>query len=237
MQFSLTGFSQDKGFRVFAFEGSTADRTKTKFSVKTDLALIQRYGIRMQELPLLCKGLLDRRDEDDQQRTFVFTEKEMCLYANECARAREAALQKRKPPRRPSRTDQKRPAKFTAIKSSTQDSLGDHSRTGDSASAFLPLEGVFCNASIHSHDVLHALSPLPLCWDEKRRQSKCVRKSSQLDYSALSLRSLRPPPLSVPVANSHSGDCLGIGGWFHMLLLLNFAQAALQKAALTVVGD
>lgn len=102
MQFSLTGFSQDKGFRVFAFEGSTADRTKTKFSVKTDLALIQRYGIRMQELPLLCKGLLDRRDEDDQQRTFVFTEKEMCLYANECARAREAALQKRKPPRRPS---------------------------------------------------------------------------------------------------------------------------------------
>ena len=74
------------------------------------------------------------------------------------------------------RTDQKRPAKFTAIKSSTQDSLGDHSRTGDSASAFLPLEGVFCNASIHSHDVLHALSPLPLCWDEKRRQSKCVSK-------------------------------------------------------------
>jgi hypothetical protein len=102
MQFSLTGFSQDEGFRVFAFEGSTADRTKTKFSVRTDLALIQRYGIRVQELPLLCKGLLDRRDEDDQQRTFVFTEKEMCVYANECARAREAALQKRKPPRRPS---------------------------------------------------------------------------------------------------------------------------------------
>jgi hypothetical protein len=102
MQFSLTGFSQDKGFRVFAFEGITADRTKTNFSVKTDLALIRRYGIRMQELPLLCKGLLDRRDEDDEQRAFVFSEKEMCVYANECARAREAALQKRKPPRRPS---------------------------------------------------------------------------------------------------------------------------------------
>src|SRR6185437_2517443 len=86
--------------RVFAFEGSTPDRTKTKFSVKTDLALVRRYGIRVQELPLLCRGLLDRRDEDDQQHTFVFTEKEMCLYANECAREREAALQKRKPPRR-----------------------------------------------------------------------------------------------------------------------------------------
>ena len=41
------------------------------------------------------------------------------------------------------RTDRKRPAKFTAIKSSTQDSLGNHSRTGDSVSAFLPLEGFF----------------------------------------------------------------------------------------------
>jgi hypothetical protein len=104
MQFSLTGFSEDTGFRVFAFEGSTPDRTKTKFSVKTDLALVRRYGIRVQELPLLCRGLLDRRNEDEQEHTFVFTEADMCLYASECSRAREEALQKRKPPRRLSPT-------------------------------------------------------------------------------------------------------------------------------------
>lgn len=107
MQFSLTGFSEDTGFRVFAFEGSTPDRTKRKFSVKTDLALARRYGIRVQELPLLCRGLLDRRDEDDPQHSYVFTEKDMCLYASECTRAREEAIQRKKPPRivSPTRSD------------------------------------------------------------------------------------------------------------------------------------
>ena len=61
MQFVLTGFTQDLGFRVFAFEGIGADRIRTKFTVKAELALIRNYGIRIQELPLLCRGLLDRR--------------------------------------------------------------------------------------------------------------------------------------------------------------------------------
>ena len=100
MQFTLTGFSQEMAFRVFAFEGSTAYRDKTKFSVRTDLGLVRRYGIRVQELPLLCRGLLDRLDQDDQERSFIFTEEEMRLYADGCIRAREAAIQKRKPPRR-----------------------------------------------------------------------------------------------------------------------------------------
>lgn len=101
MQFVLTTFTQDMGFRVFAFEGVDADRIRTNYSVRVDLALIRTYGIRMQELPLLCRGLLDRRDAADETRTLTFTEEEMSVYAKDCAAAREAAAQKRKPPRRP----------------------------------------------------------------------------------------------------------------------------------------
>ncbi|MFZ0592139.1 MAG: hypothetical protein WAM39_16860 [Bryobacteraceae bacterium] len=100
MQFSLVGFSQDTGFRVFAFEGVGADRTRTTYTVRADLALTRRYGIRMQELPLLCRGLLERRGEGEQMYAVTFTEEEMCLHAHNCEEARHAAMLKRKPTRR-----------------------------------------------------------------------------------------------------------------------------------------
>jgi hypothetical protein len=90
MQFILAGFTHDSGFRVFTFERIGADQRRTGFVVRTDLALTQRYGIRLQELPLLCQGLLERRDEGEQARTFTFTEAEMLLYANSCVVEREA---------------------------------------------------------------------------------------------------------------------------------------------------
>ena len=102
MQFVLTGFTQDMGFRVFAFERVGDDRVRTPFTVRADLTLIRRYEIRVQELPLLCRGLLERRDETPEMRTFTFTEEDMRHYANDCATARQAAAAKRKPPRRPS---------------------------------------------------------------------------------------------------------------------------------------
>ncbi|MBK5295136.1 MAG: hypothetical protein JJE04_26100 [Acidobacteriia bacterium] len=100
MQFILTGFTPDTGFRVFAFQGIGADRTRTMFTVRADLALIQRYGIRVQELPLLCRGLLERRDEGEPGRALTFTEEEMRVHAVGLAAEKEAA-QKRKSTRRP----------------------------------------------------------------------------------------------------------------------------------------
>ncbi|MBC7924140.1 MAG: hypothetical protein H7039_00635 [Bryobacteraceae bacterium] len=93
MQFVLAGFSEETGFRVFAFEGIDADRTRSAFSVRTNLALTRRYGIRLQELPLLCQGLLERRDQSDDARAYTFTEAEMMLHAKSCAVEREARLQ------------------------------------------------------------------------------------------------------------------------------------------------
>jgi len=65
MQFLLTGFREDLGFRVFAFQGVAADNTRSAFWVRADIALIRRYGIRVQELPLLCRGLLEIRIEGE----------------------------------------------------------------------------------------------------------------------------------------------------------------------------
>jgi hypothetical protein len=47
MQFILTGFTQELGFRVFAFERMGEDRIRTRWTVSADLALSRRYGIRL----------------------------------------------------------------------------------------------------------------------------------------------------------------------------------------------
>lgn len=99
MRYMLTGFTHDVGFRVFAFDGVGEDRVRTEYRVRADLALLRRYGIRVQELPLLCREFLERREEGEEQHTFTYTEAEMSAYAGLCA-TRDAA-QKRKAPRRP----------------------------------------------------------------------------------------------------------------------------------------
>jgi hypothetical protein len=100
MQFVLTGFIPDTGFRVFTFEGIAEDRSRIAFTVRTDLALIRRYGIQMQDLPLLCRGLLERRGQSEPGRALVYTEAEMRLHADHCAAEKDAA-QKKKAARRP----------------------------------------------------------------------------------------------------------------------------------------
>ena len=101
MQYVLTGFTHDMGFRVFAFERIGEDRIRTTFTVKTDLALIRRYGIRLQDLPLMCRGILEQETEGEVSRALTFTEDAMSLHAKNSAAARDLAAQKRKAPRRP----------------------------------------------------------------------------------------------------------------------------------------
>jgi len=101
VQFVLKGFSEVTGCRVFAFEGVAADRSRTDFTVTTDLALARRYGIRLQELPLLCKAVLERKIEGDAEtRKFTYSEADMGQFADSAA-ARAEAAKNRKPARRP----------------------------------------------------------------------------------------------------------------------------------------
>ena len=101
MQFILTGFTQELGFRVFAFERMGEDRVRTRWTVRADLALSRRYGIRLQELPLMCRGLLERGDDAEETRAIIFSEELMRTCADERAAAKEGAAHKRKAPRRP----------------------------------------------------------------------------------------------------------------------------------------
>lgn len=100
MQYVLTGFTHDKGFRVFDFDGIGDDRVRTGYKVSANLALIHRYGIRVQGLPLLCRGVLEGRNGDEQQQTFTYTESDMRRNAELCA-LRAADSKKRRAPRKP----------------------------------------------------------------------------------------------------------------------------------------
>jgi hypothetical protein len=100
MQYTLIGFGQDAGFRVFTFEGLGEDRTRTRFTVKADLALIRGYEIRVQELPLLCRGLLERRDllaanVTEEDRTLIYSEDEMRQHASNCTAAKDEVQRKK----------------------------------------------------------------------------------------------------------------------------------------------
>jgi hypothetical protein len=99
MRFILTGFTQDRGFRVFAFEGVATGQLTVAYTVRADLDLSRRYGIRLQDLPLICREVLEHREDGEQQCSLTFTEDAMRIRANGIAAARaEAAL--RKSPRR-----------------------------------------------------------------------------------------------------------------------------------------
>jgi hypothetical protein len=109
MQFTLTGFTQDAGCRVFAYDGVGEDRLRIKFTVRADLALSRKYNIRLQELPLMCLEILERTNAMDEitgpepvvaQRTLTFTEEAMIRYADEVVAARDAAALKRSSNRR-----------------------------------------------------------------------------------------------------------------------------------------
>ena len=100
LRFALKGFSEVTGFRVFEFDGIAADWARTPFTVRTDLALSRRYGIRLQELPLLCRAVLERREGTEEQRAFAYGEADMRIHADGAA-ARAAAAKLKKPRRKP----------------------------------------------------------------------------------------------------------------------------------------
>lgn len=103
-QFLLTGFTQAAGIRIYAFEGRVEAR-RIDYTVEVDLALIPRYGIRIQDLPLLCRELLQQRIQPDEIGAVVFTEQRMRSHADKLATAREESEHKKKQPRHLARVD------------------------------------------------------------------------------------------------------------------------------------
>ncbi len=97
MQFSLTGFSQVDGSRVFAFEGMASDRSRHPFTVQANLALARQYQIPLQDLPLLCRSMLDLCEPGGAIQAFTYGEPQMRAYADSAAQMK--ASRRRQPPR------------------------------------------------------------------------------------------------------------------------------------------
>lgn len=99
MSFLLTGFHQISNVRQFAFRST--DAVAESFIVCADLDLIHKHRIPMQELPLLCRRLLEALSQPRKSHSLVFTEEAMLAYVRNRARAEEDASMKRKKHRVP----------------------------------------------------------------------------------------------------------------------------------------
>src|SRR5581483_7798890 len=74
MVFILTGFHQAQGIRYYVYQGQHEDRTSTEFTVDADVRLLPKYNIALQELPLLCRRLLENEHPDASRPAVTFTE-------------------------------------------------------------------------------------------------------------------------------------------------------------------
>ena len=101
MEFTMTGFSEEAGVRRYNFRGTSVNRTYQEFAVHTDVALARKYGIGLQELPLLCRRLLEKDPERLDVHIIVFSEELMREHSDQVAAAERATQERRKAHRRP----------------------------------------------------------------------------------------------------------------------------------------
>ena len=95
MAFTLTGVTNADNVRRFTFELAGSGPPRTAVIVFADLALVRKYDIPLQELPLLCLRFL----EDGKAAgggSVAFSEQEMIEYAKGRTLAKELAEQKRR---------------------------------------------------------------------------------------------------------------------------------------------
>lgn len=91
VRFTLMGFDQKAAsLRQYTFQGDV-DGVRTAFTVGVDLAVMLKVGIHIQELPLLCREILEQRAEGEEKHTLTLTEDELRVHAETCLIARAAS--------------------------------------------------------------------------------------------------------------------------------------------------
>ena len=95
MEYVLTSFQHESNIRMFSFDGIDVDHKRTPFTVCVDVGLIRKYEIPLQELPLLCRNLLEKQVTDPQIRALTFTEADMQGHADRRAMALRAAEERK----------------------------------------------------------------------------------------------------------------------------------------------
>jgi hypothetical protein len=102
MEFVFTGFRQVSDIRSYTFQIIAADRSKSIVTVGADLSLVRKHRIPLQELPLLCRRLLENQTGTRKSTaTLMFTEKDMLGYVSERVAAEHVAEMKRRAHRTP----------------------------------------------------------------------------------------------------------------------------------------
>ena len=96
MAFTLTGVTNERGLRRFTFEQSGSGPPRITVVVFADLALVRKYDIPLQELPLLCVRFLEGGTAG-ATGSVAFSEKEMIEYANRRSLAKDLAKQRKRP--------------------------------------------------------------------------------------------------------------------------------------------
>lgn len=99
--FTLIGFSQEGSIRHFAFQGRNDDQDHRDFTVDADTNLIRRYGISLQELPLLCRRVLEETLPLTPGCALIFGEERMQRHAYQREASERIAQDKKRPPRKP----------------------------------------------------------------------------------------------------------------------------------------
>ncbi|MFN0102366.1 MAG: hypothetical protein ACKV2U_09790 [Bryobacteraceae bacterium] len=95
MEYQFTGFTHNGEFREFAFNGIDEARNKTAFKVVADLSLSRKYNIAVQELPLLCRRLLEQMPEGSGPCTLTFSEADMKVLVTARAAAQRQNVHKK----------------------------------------------------------------------------------------------------------------------------------------------
>ena len=129
MPFTLLGFSQRDNVRHFCFEHTAADRSRTEYTVDADLVALRTYGISMQELPLMCRRLLEALPDGDRTHELTLTEQDMRLHADAAKAVLAQAAQRRKAPFNGRRPGQPSP-------------FGQMNRTAPAATVGHPAQGM-----------------------------------------------------------------------------------------------
>jgi hypothetical protein len=81
--FTMVGFKQEGSIRHFNFERLNDDRTKSDFTVDADTSLTRKYGITLQDLPLLCRRVLEETVSPTPAAVLTFGEDRMQAHANQ----------------------------------------------------------------------------------------------------------------------------------------------------------
>jgi len=84
------------GIRQYNFQGLIPDGTRKGFFVTTDVAMLTKHHIQIQEVPMMCLRLLESAAEAQPQlELFILTEADMLAHISAKAAIKEQATSKR----------------------------------------------------------------------------------------------------------------------------------------------